>query len=73
MSVDMDKSTPTPQSGYAPCACRDCMDTTMSSDMAQPELCAECADAGCEIHVGSEPTIWHPGVECQRDDAYGES
>lgn len=50
-----------PQSGYTPCACRDCMDDTMSSDMTKPELCSECSDAGCE------PCMWivlHPGDEC---------
>jgi len=60
------------QSGYTACACRDCMDTTVSSDVTKPELCLPCKGAGCEIHVGPEPTIWHPGVECQREDAYGD-
>lgn len=72
MSVELSKAPVTPQSGYAPCGCRDCMDTTVSSDLSKPELCTECTEAGCEIHVGPEPTVWHPGVECQRDDAYGE-
>lgn len=48
-----------PQSGYTPCACRDCMDATVSSDMRKPELCSECAQAGCADYV-----------ECQREDAY---
>ena len=70
MSVSLVKNTPQPQSGYAPCACRDCMDTTVSSDITQPELCSECADAGCEVFprgFNNSSVVW----ECQRDDAYG--
>lgn len=63
---------PAPQSGYTPCACRDCMDTAVSSDTAQPELCAECTEAECE----PLPMTPSPGMlsmfNCQRDDAYGE-
>lgn len=59
-------------SGYTPCACRDCMDIAISSDQSQPELCSECKAAGCVVHDGPEPTVHHPGTECQRDDAYGE-
>lgn len=59
-----------PQSGYTHCACRDCMDTTVSSDMSKSELCSECKNAGCEpaMRVGGMDL----GGECQRDDAYGE-
>jgi hypothetical protein len=49
-----------PESGYTHCACRDCMDTTVSSNVRKPELCAECADAECD----------RDGGDCQRDDAY---
>lgn len=62
-------------SGYTPCACRDCMDITVSSDTAKPELCAECADAGCEpcmwitLHPGDECRVGHLH-DCQRADAY---
>jgi hypothetical protein len=59
--VNLDK--PLPTSGYTPCACRDCFDVAISSDVRHPELCAPCADAGCDAD-GTE--------ECQRDDAYGE-
>jgi hypothetical protein len=71
MSVTMNKKQP--QSGCTPCACRDCMDVTVSSDTSKPELCSECEDAGC---VAIAP--YNAGVqfcttyECQRDDAYGE-
>jgi hypothetical protein len=64
MSITLNK--PAPQSGYAPCACRDCMDTVVSKNMARPELCDECLAAGCG---DPDATTW---PECQRDDAYGE-
>lgn len=48
-------------SGYTNCACHDCMDVAISSDITKPELCWECETEGCE-----------PGGDCQRDDAYGE-
>lgn len=35
-------------SGYTPCACRGCFDTTVSADVRKPELCDLCAEAGCE-------------------------
>ena len=64
-----------PQGGYTHCACRDCMGTTVSSDWTKPELCSECADAGCEKY----PLEWKQrhswpvvSYDCQRDDAYGE-
>ena len=53
-------------SGYTDCACRDCFDITVSSDVSKPELCSDCAEAGCECH--DEETR---GVDCKRDDAYG--
>lgn len=71
MSVNLIKIVP--QSGYTPCACRDCMDIAISAEMrgtyAGPALCLPCVEAGCEI--------WHEGdcgmtYDCQRDDAYGE-
>ena len=49
-------------SGYTHCACRDCMDPTVSNDTRKPELCSDCLDAGCDADSGSE---------CARDDAYG--
>lgn len=73
MSVTLNKNTPKPQSGYTPCACRDCMDTAVSSDIRWPELCEACADAQCSrwrIGQGSDgPASWI--FDCQRDDAYG--
>jgi hypothetical protein len=48
-------------SGYTHCGCRGCFDTTVSSDMARPELCDSCEESGCELNGG----------ECQRPDAYG--
>ena len=47
-------------SGYTHCACRDCFETTVSNDMASPDLCHDCEDAGCE-----------PDEECQSPHAYG--
>lgn len=54
-----------PQSGYAPCACRDCMDVTVSSDWTTPELCSDCKDAGCEPGQSESDAY-----DCQRDDTY---
>lgn len=64
-----------PQSGYTPCACRDCPDVTVSSDASRPELCAECKEAGCTAHsdLPGFMTAYGLGNECQRDDAYGEA
>lgn len=74
MNVNLIKNTPVSQSGYTPCACRDCMDTTVSSDMTSPELCPECADAGCvAIAPYNEGIQFCSTYECQRDDAYGDS
>lgn len=65
-----------PESGYTHCACRDCMDTTVSSNVRKPELCAECKDAGCESFApDSADYNALPGHmrECQREDAYSDS
>lgn len=51
-------------SGYTPCACRDCFDVAVSDDMADPDLCGDCEEAGCLKEKDG-------GRECQRDDAYG--
>ncbi|NJP50100.1 hypothetical protein HCJ93_08445 [Streptomyces sp. SBST2-5] len=70
MSVTLDKMQP--QSGYTPCACRDCMDVTVSSDVTKPELCEACAEAGCTNHsnLPGFMTGYGLGYECQRDDTY---
>jgi hypothetical protein len=59
-------------SGYTYCGCRDCMDTTVSSDMSKPELCEDCKEAGCTLHANLPGfmTGYGLGYECQRDDAY---
>ena len=77
MSVNLLKNVTVPQSGYTPCACRDCMDITVSSDTAKPELCSECADAGCEAYPAALAAVDYTITPaacfgCQRDDAYGE-
>jgi hypothetical protein len=49
------------------------MDTTVSSDMSKPELCAECREAGC---ASLPDRVTYPASgywECQRDDAYEEA
>ena len=51
-------------SGYTHCACRDCFDDTISSNVRDPELCSMCEDSDCAREVDG-------GGECQRDDAYG--
>lgn len=62
-------------SGYTPCACRDCMDVTISSNTTEPELCAECAEAGCTSHSSLPGFIsgYGLGYECQRADTYEEA
>ncbi|MGW2169127.1 hypothetical protein ACWC1C_01190 [Streptomyces sp. NPDC001705] len=52
------------QSGYAHCACRDCMEIIVANNPARPELCDDCNAAGC----GDPDAQGWP--ECQRDDAY---
>ena len=61
-------------SGYTPCACRDCPDTTMSNDTSKPELCEACREAGCLARGQFDGRYYSsPGAyDCQRDDAYGE-
>jgi hypothetical protein len=48
-------------SGYTDCACRDCFDIAVSSDVKKPALCSECKAAGCSEYCS----------ECSRPDAYG--
>lgn len=76
--VSLIKNTPAPRSGYTPCACRDCMDIAMSSDMTKPELCSECKDAGCEAYPAALAVVDYaitPATcfDCQRDDAYSDN
>jgi hypothetical protein len=70
MSLTLDKKQP--QSGYTPCACRDCMDATVSSDATRPELCGECIDADCLRYSEADEREGVPSYSfaCQRDDAY---
>jgi len=52
-----------PQSGYTPCACRDCFEVAISNDVTSPDLCNACEDTcGPENSTSSE---------CQADGAYG--
>ncbi len=41
-------------SGYTYCACRDCFETVVSTDVVNPDYCDECQEEGCT-----------PDVECQ--------
>lgn len=41
-------------SGYTGCACRDCMETVVSNDMARPDYCDDCSDAGCPDSLSGE-------------------
>jgi hypothetical protein len=71
MSVTMNKKQP--QSGYTHCACRDCMETTVSSDTSKPELCTECKGAGCmplPKYASNDSPRAGGQWDCQRDDAY---
>lgn len=61
-------------SGYTNCACRDCMDVAVSSDMHKPELCSECQKAGCvAIAPYNDGVQFCSAYECQREDAYSDS
>lgn len=46
-------------SGYCSCACRDCFDIAITSDMRKRALCLLCKDADCDVTGDSE---------CARDD-----
>jgi hypothetical protein len=59
--LDAELEASNSESGYTYCACRDCMDVSISTRIDTPELCLLCKDAGCEPNNG----------ECCRDDAYG--
>lgn len=52
-------------SGYTQCACRDCLDDTVSSDMSDPDLCSICKDSGCDRELDD-------GGECQRIDQFDD-
>lgn len=73
MSVNLDKTLP--QSGYTLCACRDCMDITVSSKWPAPlALCSECEGAGC-LNYSTRANLDYEGgreFECQREDAYDQ-
>lgn len=51
-----------PQSGYTDCACRDCFDAAISSDVTRPEPCLGCVESECELGDS----------ECNQPGAYGE-
>jgi hypothetical protein len=57
-----------PQSGYVPCACRDCMEVAIEGPGEQKAYCAACEAAGCPDYQGV------PGMsqECQAPGAYGD-
>ena len=48
-------------SGYTECACRDCFEIAISSDVTRPEMCSDCDEAGCD-----------GDGECDAPGAYGE-
>ena len=50
-------------SGYTPCACRDCMELAISSDVKKPELCHACKRAGCDGGECQAPYSDDPGME----------
>lgn len=64
---------PAPQGGYTNCACRDCMDTAVSGDVSEPELCGECKRAECVPWPGEIELNEYENYECQREDAYSGS
>ena len=38
------------KSGYTHCACPNCFEVAVSSNMNEPELCSLCEEAGCDGH-----------------------
>jgi hypothetical protein len=56
------------QSGYVPCACRDCMEIAIQSLSEESAYCAACEEAGCPDYQGV------PGMsqECLAPGAYGD-
>jgi hypothetical protein len=55
------------ESGYTNCGCRDCFETVISDDMARPDLCVDCLDAGCEKYCAACGT---GDRECSNPNAY---
>jgi hypothetical protein len=60
--LDRELAAANSESGYTSCACRDCMDVSISNRIDTPELCLLCKDAGCDAEGLSD---------CERPDAYG--
>lgn len=59
-STPPQSTPPAAPSGYADCACRDCMEIAIGGWCSERRLCSECRDAGCVTDS-----------ECNRPDAYG--
>jgi hypothetical protein len=47
------------ESGYSDCACRDCFEIAISDDIAHPDLCWECEEAGCSAEGDAECCCGH--------------
>ncbi len=45
------------KSGYTPCACRDCFETTISGGVTNPDLCDVCAAHGCDGGECAAPSV----------------
>jgi hypothetical protein len=55
------------QSGYVPCACRDCMEVAIQGPSEEKAYCAACEAAGCPDYQG----VSGMSQECQAPGAYG--
>lgn len=55
------------QSGYTACRCRDCMEVAVSDDMAEPDFCLGCEEAGCE----DDEECMCEGAYSDGEDDYG--
>ena len=50
------------ETGYVPCACRDCMEIAIGTS-GEGALCHECESAGCEANDGECSVPWEPEEE----------
>lgn len=51
------------ESGYSNCACRDCFEIAISDDIAHPDLCHACEEAGCSAEGDEECSCDPEGEE----------
>lgn len=57
-------------SGYTDCACRDCFETVVSDDMAHPDLCDACEEAGCDGEGECQAFVGDDEPDAPKADGY---